>query len=259
MDPLPLLGIPLISFPLDPLPVSQVACKVTHKGDAWAYSTMRGAKEVVRGALEGEKARDVIQACGPGADPAHIVDHPVLLLHRYDTTNAYHNIEDVLAVFTTLAMINSSAIRDSGVQVGGWDTSIFTLPGWVDGAPAYPYFQGGWMVSTLPGWVDGAPEYPHFQGGWMGHRHIHTSRGAGPAPLPGGYESSFTCQRKIGRREGMHARAGGALWAAHLGTGHKHLILSYLSASTDNWVCLKFARIPCTGVDFRREGAGLLP
>ena len=125
---------------------------------------MRGAKEVVRGALEGEKARDVIQACGPGADPAHIVDHPVLLLHRYDTTNAYHNIEDVLAVFTTLAMINSSAIRDSGVQVGGWDTSIFTLPGWVDGAPAYPYFQGGWMVSTLPGWVDGAPAYPHFQG-----------------------------------------------------------------------------------------------
>ena len=116
-------------LPLGSLPACQVACKITRQGDAWAYSTMRGAKEVVRNALEGEKARDVIQACGPGADPAHIVEHPVLLLHRYDTTNAYHNTEDVLAVFTTLAMINSSAVRDSGVQVGSWGTGISTLPG----------------------------------------------------------------------------------------------------------------------------------
>lgn len=37
---------------------------------------------------------------------------------RWDTTNAYHNLEDVLGVFTTLAMINSTEVKEKGIQVG---------------------------------------------------------------------------------------------------------------------------------------------
>ena len=78
---------------------------------------MRGAREVIRSALMDDQGPAVLQACGPGANASNIVDHPVLLLHRYDTTNAYHNLEDVLAVFTTLAMINSLAVLKQGMQV----------------------------------------------------------------------------------------------------------------------------------------------
>ena len=66
-----------------------------------------------------EAAAVVSRACG--ASSAHVVEHPVLLLHRYDTTNAYHNLEDVAAVFVALALLDSPAVKKMGVQVGlGW-------------------------------------------------------------------------------------------------------------------------------------------
>ena len=89
----------------------RISCKVLPAASAiWEeYAEKRGGQAALKEALS-----DGQPGCGPGAQ---VVDHPVLLLHRYDTTNAYHNLEDVLGVFMTLAMINSDAVKSKGIQV----------------------------------------------------------------------------------------------------------------------------------------------
>ena len=86
-------------------------------GELWAYAEKRGGQEALQKALMDDQGPAALQACSSGANASNIVEHPVLLLHRYDTTNAYHNLEDVLAVFTTLAMINSADVKEKGIQV----------------------------------------------------------------------------------------------------------------------------------------------
>ena len=107
----------------------RAACKLQPRGGLWDFAEKRGGQAVMKTELADQQGPVVAQACGPGANLSHIVEHPVLLLHRYDTTNAYHNIEDVLAVFTTLAMIDAADVKELGIQVGAYGASMSTLLG----------------------------------------------------------------------------------------------------------------------------------
>ena len=87
------------------------SCKISPDASSvWDHAEKRGGQAALRKALLDSQS----QACVPGDN---VVDHPVLLLHRYDTTNAYHNLEDVLGVFMSLAMINSEDVKAKGIQV----------------------------------------------------------------------------------------------------------------------------------------------
>mmetsp|Transcript_10615 Transcript_10615/g.22810 ORF Transcript_10615/g.22810 Transcript_10615/m.22810 type:complete len:703 (+) Transcript_10615:83-2191(+) len=94
----------------------KASCGLNPDAKPWSGGFTQGlGPREVRQALMDNQGPAVAEACGPGAK--HVVDHPVLLLHRYDTTNAYHNLEDVVTVFLTLAVLDSPAVRQKGVQV----------------------------------------------------------------------------------------------------------------------------------------------
>ena len=59
------------------------------------------------------------QACAAASSPNY-VPHPLLLIHRLDTINAYHNLEYVTMTFVALAVLQRSGSLDpsAGLQVG---------------------------------------------------------------------------------------------------------------------------------------------
>ena len=71
----------------------------------------------------GAASEAVANAChgnSSSASAAHVFEHPVLLLDRYDETNVYHFMEDVAAVFMSLAVLDSPIVKHLGVQVGAF-------------------------------------------------------------------------------------------------------------------------------------------
>ncbi|GAX76616.1 hypothetical protein CEUSTIGMA_g4062.t1 [Chlamydomonas eustigma] len=95
----------------------KASCKLDQNAPTWAFKSVRGTSELIQSAMQEDQDRSVRQACTLGTNKTAIVEHPVLFLYRYDTTNSYHNMENVLAVFTTLAMLDSLLIAQHGVEV----------------------------------------------------------------------------------------------------------------------------------------------
>jgi len=95
----------------------KTSCLLDKESKPWlGFFDSLGPREV-RQALSDNQGPAVLQACGPDAVPDRVVDHPVLLLHRYDVGNAYHHLEDVVTMFLTLAVMNSPAVKEKGIQV----------------------------------------------------------------------------------------------------------------------------------------------
>jgi hypothetical protein len=104
----------------DPKPMSgsvMASCTLDQNAPSWAFNSVRGASELIQSAMQDGQERAVRQACTLGTNKTAIVEHPVLFLYRYDTTNSYHNMENVLAVFATLAMLDSPLINQQGLEV----------------------------------------------------------------------------------------------------------------------------------------------
>ncbi|PNW72430.1 hypothetical protein CHLRE_16g678997v5 [Chlamydomonas reinhardtii] len=94
---------------------------------AEAYLEVENVKRWLGDALQADAYTKVAQACVPPPERAATagaaarksgpVLHPVLLLTRWDTTNAFHSLEEVVTTFISLAVLNDERLVDQGLQV----------------------------------------------------------------------------------------------------------------------------------------------
>ena len=85
---------------------------ITSPFDPW---TIKLANEQVLSAINPtEVTWGSSEGCGSSTN---IIDHPVLMIQRYDATNAYHHLEDLSAMFMSLAVLDSHEVKSKGVEV----------------------------------------------------------------------------------------------------------------------------------------------
>ncbi|GIM10137.1 hypothetical protein Vretimale_13907 [Volvox reticuliferus] len=88
------------------------------------FMNLESVRRWTKDALQAEEYGKVWQACAPknvsgnnSSTHTGIVDHPVLLLSRLDSTSAFRTFEEIVSTFTLLAALRDPEILQKGLQV----------------------------------------------------------------------------------------------------------------------------------------------
>ncbi|KAG2447351.1 hypothetical protein HYH02_007680 [Chlamydomonas schloesseri] len=172
-----------------------------------AFTEVENVKRWLVDALQADEYAKVAKACVPPVDSGAAaagggaarksgpVLHPVLLLTRWDTTNAFHSLEEVVTAFISLAVLNDERLVDQGLQVAIADGKPdgYYLDVWASLSRPYPLR----ILSRNP-WAPGTCLSRALHNTFAGTS-LLTSMGA---------DMSTTCRSPV--------VAGAALWLRHM-------------------------------------------
>ncbi|GLC48033.1 hypothetical protein PLESTB_000051600 [Pleodorina starrii] len=167
------------------------ACHVGSKAPpADEFMGVEAVRRWTKDALKVDEYDKVSAACAvrggnssAGAGP-HAVEHPVLLLSRYDSTNAFRTVEEVLFAFTALSALRDPRVAKQGIQV--------VL---VDGKPD-GFYLDLWAALSRPYPLRILSQQPWPQNTCLSHA-VHSTYGGSSIMTSIGVARRTTCRSSV--------------------------------------------------------------